>query len=50
MIGWINVPIILRLQGTNAVEAKDLIDNSGLKVLSALALQEAADRVKEVLA
>jgi len=49
-IGDINVPIIVRLQGTNAVEAKELIDKSGLKVLSAVALQEAADRVKEVLA
>jgi succinyl-CoA synthetase beta subunit len=49
-IGDIPVPIIVRLQGTNAVEAKQLIDNSGLKVLSAVALQEAADRVKEVLA
>jgi len=48
-IGDIPVPIIVRLQGTNAIEAKELIDNSGLKVLSAVALQEAADRVKEVL-
>ena len=48
-IGDIKVPIIVRLQGTNAVEAKQLIDNSGLKVLSAVALQDAADRVKEVL-
>ena len=49
-IGDIPVPIIVRLQGTNAQEAKQLIDNSGLKVLSAISLQEAADRVKEVLA
>jgi succinyl-CoA synthetase beta subunit len=49
-IGNIPVPIIVRLQGTNAEEAKKLIDNSGLKVLSAVALQEAADRVKEVIA
>jgi succinyl-CoA synthetase beta subunit len=49
-IGDIKVPIIVRLQGTNAVEAKKLIDDSGLKVLSAVALQEAADRVKQVLA
>lgn len=49
-IGDIKVPIIVRLQGTNAVEAKELIDKSGLKVLSAISLQEAADRVKEVLA
>jgi succinyl-CoA synthetase beta subunit len=39
----------VRLQGTNAKEAKELIDQSGLKVLSAISLQEAADRVKEVL-
>ena len=46
----INIPIIVRLQGTNAVEAKKLIDESGLKVISAILLQEAADKVKEVLA
>lgn len=46
----INVPIIVRLQGTNAEEAKKLIDESGLKVHSAVLLQEAADKVKEVLA
>ena len=49
-IGEIPVPIIVRLQGTNAAEAKEIIDNSGLKVQSAILLQEAADRVKEVLA
>jgi succinyl-CoA synthetase beta subunit len=49
-IGEIPVPIIVRLQGTNAAEAKAIIDNSGLKVKSAILLQEAADRVKEVLA
>ena len=49
-IGDIPVPIIVRLQGTNAVEAKALIDNSGLKVFSAILLKEAAERVKEVLA
>jgi len=48
-IGSINIPIIVRLQGTNADEAKKLIDNSGLKVLSAILLQEAADKIKEVL-
>ncbi|MDZ4839708.1 MAG: ADP-forming succinate--CoA ligase subunit beta [Bacteroidota bacterium] len=45
----INVPIIVRLQGTNAIEAKKLIDESGLKVFSAVLLSEAADLVKEVL-
>lgn len=49
-IGDINVPIIVRLQGTNADIAKKMIDESGLKVLSAIQLQEAADRVAEVLA
>ena len=49
-IGNIPVPIIVRLQGTNAVEAKKLIDESGLNVHSAVLLQEAADKVKEVLA
>ncbi len=49
-IGNIPVPIIVRLQGTNAKEAKELIDNSGLKVYSAILLKEAADIVKQVLA
>ena len=48
-MGNINVPIIVRLQGTNAVEAKKIIDNSGLKVHSAILLQEAADLVQKVL-
>jgi len=46
-VGEINVPVIVRLQGTNAEEGKKLIDQSGLKVQSAISLQEAADRVKE---
>lgn len=49
-IGKIPVPIIVRLQGTNAAEAKKLIESSGLKVESAILLQEAADLVKKVLA
>jgi succinyl-CoA synthetase beta subunit len=48
-IGEIKVPIIVRLQGTNAVEAKEIIDQSGLKVHSAIQLQEAADLVKELI-
>jgi succinyl-CoA synthetase beta subunit len=48
-IANINIPIIVRLQGTNAVEAKKLIADSGLKVFSAVELQEAADLVKKVL-
>ncbi len=46
----INVPIIVRLQGTNADIAKTLIDNSGLDVQSAVEFQEAADKVQHVLA
>ncbi|MBF25574.1 MAG: ADP-forming succinate--CoA ligase subunit beta [Flavobacteriales bacterium] len=49
-IGSIDVPIIVRLQGTNAVEAKEIIDNSGLEVISAISLQSAADKVKNVFA
>ncbi len=49
-IGDIPVPIIVRLQGTNAVEAKKLIDESGLKVRSAIQLKEAAEEVRKALA
>lgn len=49
-IGEIPVPIIVRLQGTNAEEAKEIIDKSGLKVYSVILLKEAAEKVKEVLA
>lgn len=49
-IGQIPVPIIVRLQGTNAKEAKELLDKSGLKVYSVTLLQEAADKVEELLA
>lgn len=49
-MGNINVPIIVRLQGTNADIAKEIIDNSGLEVKSATLLKEAAEAVKAVLA
>ena len=48
-MGSIHVPIIVRLQGTNAEEAKKIIDASGLKVYSAIQLQEAADLVSQVI-
>ena len=48
-IGTINVPIIVRLQGTNAEEGAKIIEESGLKVYSAILLKDAAERVKEVL-
>ncbi|MDI3527878.1 MAG: succinyl-CoA synthetase beta subunit [Tenuifilum sp.] len=48
-IGNIPVPVIVRLQGTNALEGKKLIDESGLKVYSAITLQEAADLVKKMV-
>lgn len=48
-IGEIKVPVIVRLQGTNAEEAKVIIDNSGLKVFSAISFKEAAEKVKAVL-
>ncbi len=49
-LGNINIPIIVRLQGTNAEEAKKLIDESGLKVESAILLSEAAELVKKAVA
>ena len=48
-IGNIEVPIIVRLQGTNADLAKKMIDESGLAVFSAIQLQEATDLVTKVL-
>jgi succinyl-CoA synthetase beta subunit len=49
-IGEIKVPVVVRLQGTNALEAKEIIDNSGLSVISALSFGEAAVKVGEALA
>jgi succinyl-CoA synthetase beta subunit len=49
-IGNVSIPIIVRLQGTNAQEAKKLIDESGLKVQSAILLSEAAELVKKAVA
>ncbi len=48
-IGNISVPIIVRLQGTNAEEAKDIIDRSGLKVYSAIKLEDAAALIGELV-
>jgi len=48
-IGKIEIPVIVRLQGTNAKEAKVLIDRSGLEVHSAITLEEAAGKVKELV-
>ena len=48
-IGKIEVPVIVRLQGTNAEEAKTIIDNSGLEVFSAVSFNEAAGLVTKVL-
>jgi len=48
-IGDISVPVIVRLQGTNAVEAKELIDLSGLKVIAASTFNDAAEKVRAAL-
>jgi len=48
-IGKINIPIIVRLQGTNAEKAKSLIEESGLKVHSVILLEDAAKKVTEIL-
>lgn len=49
LVGEIRVPVIVRLQGTNASEAKEIIDNSGLSVISALTFDEAAEKVARAL-
>jgi len=48
-IGNIKIPVIVRLQGTNNIEGKKIIDESGLQVKGAITLQEAADLVKEIV-
>ncbi len=45
----INVPIIVRLEGTNSKKAKNIIDNSGLKIYSAIEFKEVSTRIKEIL-
>ena len=49
-IGHIHIPVIVRLQGTNAAEGKKIIDESGLEVLSAISLGESANLVHQVTA
>ncbi|HDZ41365.1 MAG TPA: ADP-forming succinate--CoA ligase subunit beta [Bacteroidetes bacterium] len=48
-MGELPVPVIVRLQGTNAEEAKKIIDNSGFKVFSAISFEDAAKRVEQVM-
>jgi succinyl-CoA synthetase beta subunit len=48
-VGEIGIPVVVRLQGTNASEAREIIDNSGLSVISAISLGEAAEAVGKVL-
>jgi len=48
-IGEINIPVVVRLQGTNALEAREIIRNSGLSVISAVSFGEAAERITEAL-
>ena len=48
-LGNIDIPIIVRLQGTNSNKAKEIIDGSGLNVLSAIAFDEAANKVQAAL-
>ncbi len=45
----IPVPVVVRLQGTNAIEAKKLLDESGLNLISATSLEEAAAKVTEAI-
>ena len=49
-VGDINIPIIVRLQGTNAEEGAKIIEESGLKVTSAVVLKDAAQKVRDAVA
>ena len=48
-IGEINIPIVVRLQGTNSEEGAKIIKESGLEVFSTNTLQDAADKINEIL-
>jgi len=48
-IGEIKIPVVVRLQGTNAQEAREIIRNSGLSVISAVSFGEAAEKITEAL-
>jgi succinyl-CoA synthetase beta subunit len=48
-IGEIRIPVIVRLQGTNAQEARSIIDKSGLKVYSAVSFSDASEKVKDAI-
>jgi len=48
-IGEIKIPVVVRLQGTNALEARDIINSSGLSVISAISFGEAAEKISEAL-
>lgn len=48
-MGSIPVPVIVRLQGTNALEAKKLIDNSGLKVHTVIEFHEVAKILSDIV-
>ena len=45
----LNVPVIVRLEGTNAIIAKDILDKSGLSIISATTMEDAAQKCVEVL-
>ncbi|HSL85602.1 MAG TPA: ADP-forming succinate--CoA ligase subunit beta, partial [Bacteroidales bacterium] len=48
-VGEIKVPVIVRLEGTNAIEAKEIIDSSGLKVYTAMSFSDAAEMVNRLI-
>ena len=45
----VTVPVVVRLEGTNAIEAKELLENSGLNFEVATTLHDAAKKVTSVL-
>tara|TARA_B100000212_G_scaffold1906_2_gene1479 strand:- start:36897 stop:38072 length:1176 start_codon:yes stop_codon:yes gene_type:complete len=41
----LDVPVVVRLEGTNAIEAKEILENSEVKIIPATTMQDAADKV-----
>ena len=45
----ISVPLVVRLAGTNFKEGKEILDSSGLKIISANDLDDAAKKIVEAI-
>jgi succinyl-CoA synthetase beta subunit len=45
----LNIPLVVRLAGTNFEKGKEILDKSGLKLLSATDLNDAAKKIVEAI-